>query len=299
MSLFQRLSRAIDTLSHVHLDERSQYGAFGENYAAQVITKKEGTFWIANPIIPHPSKPGFTRESDFLVYTQGNVFCIEIKHYKGKIFPKDDSTIIQEKMGNYGEGIFTNEHPNPLKKTKNFIYHLKNYVGQIEPRFQRLHIYAVAAFSEEADISAIHSFDDGMIYISELQRFFEHHRNPQFAQRPSLWIMNAMRRIPTWDLIQTTDNEWINGFFMTNELVYKGTDRRMHSLPYAKINSVSWQRKGLFSAYDEMTISFTDGKQEKLNSVNGSIWLQRIGEKKYFKLRNVNKLIVGVANKFI
>lgn len=68
-------------------------------------------------------------ESDFLIYTQGNLFCVEIKRYKGRLYypprervgqissPRgplshpplqgfDDSIIIQEKVGNYGEGIF-------------------------------------------------------------------------------------------------------------------------------------------------------------------------------------------------
>jgi hypothetical protein len=104
-------------------------GALGEQYAAQIIYDSEGS-WIRNPIIPHPTKPGFTLEADFLVYTRGNLFCVEIKNYKGRISyaPKyravqveqrgifgsryvpqtvidgyDDSRILQEKVGNYGE----------------------------------------------------------------------------------------------------------------------------------------------------------------------------------------------------
>lgn len=325
MSLLERLTRTLDTFSHIELDDRSKVGALGEQYAAQVINEGDGSVWIPNPIIPHPTKPGYTREADFLVYTQGNLFCIEVKNYRGRIsypprYPNiqveqrgwlgqhhstqtvidgyDTSKILQEKMGKYGEGVFTKEHPNPLSKTQNFINHLKNYVGQIEPRFKRLHIIAVAGFSEQADISAIHSFDTGMIYVSEMPAFFEHHINPKFAQRPSKWIIEVMHKIPTWDVVQTTGNEWMNGILADRELVFKSTDRQNYQIPFKQIRSVTWKRKGFFSAHDEMTVQYINGTVQNMNCVNGEIRLNRIGEQQVHKLRNLNRLIVGVANKY-
>ena len=56
--------------------------------------------------------------------------------------------ILQEKVGNYGEGIFTKEYPNPLKKTRYFLHRLKDYLSTRDTRFQRLHIIPVVGFAE-------------------------------------------------------------------------------------------------------------------------------------------------------
>jgi Nuclease-related domain len=323
VSFLDRLTRAFSTLSHVELDDRAKIGALGEQYAAQVIDDSEGN-WIRNPIIPHPTKPGYTLEADFLVYTRGNLFCVEIKNYKGRISyaPKyrtvqveqrdflvsryvpqtiidgyDDSRILQEKVGNYGEAIFTKEYPNPLKKTRYFLHRLKDYLSARDARFQRLHIIPVVGFAEYADISAIHSFETGMIYVSEIPTFFERHAHPKFAKSPSPWILEGLQKVPTWDLVLTTNNEWMNGIIQGSELTFRGTDRRRYALPYMDIHAISLQRTGFFSAYDQMTVQYTNGSTKVFHSVGGEIHLQRVGERQVHQLRNVNRIVVGVANK--
>lgn len=323
MAFFDRLTRAFSTLSHVELDDRAKIGALGEQYAAQVIHEGEGS-WVRNPIIPHPTKPGYMLETDFLVYTKGNLFCIEIKNYKGRISyaPRyrtaqvgqrgffgsqyvvqnafdgyDESRILQEKMGNYGEGTFTKEYPNPLKKTKNYIHHLKNYLSTIDGRFQRLYIIPVVGFADHTDIRPIHSFEKGMVYVSEIPTFFEGHVHPKFATNPSPWIIEGLRKLPTWDLILTTNNEWMNGIIQGRELTFRGVDGRMYALPYAAIHSISLQRTGFFSAYDQMTVHYMNGGTQVFQCVSGEIHLRRIGEQQVHQLRNVNSIIVGVANK--
>jgi len=325
MSFLDRLTRAFSTLSQVELDDRSRIGALGEQYAAQVIHDGEG-YWIHNPIIPHPTKPGYTLETDFLVYTRGNLFCVEIKSYKGRIsyvpqyrtmqaeqrswfdgrsLPQtvfagsDDSRIVQEKVGNYGEGIFTKEHPNPLKKTRYFVHRLKDYLGQRDARFQRLHIIPVVGFADHTDISAIRSFETGMISVSELPAFFERHTHPKFAAAPSSWILAGVRSLPTWDLLLTTNNEWINGIIQDRDLTFRGTDGRWYALPYATIQAISLQRARIFSSHDQMRVQYTNGSTHVFECVSGDIHLQRVGERQVHHLRNVNRIIVGVANKFV
>lgn len=324
MSFLDRLTRAFSTLSRVELDDRAKIGALGEQYAARLIDDSEGS-WIRNPIIPHPTKPGYTLEADFLVYTRGNLFCVEIKNYKGRIsyvpkyrtvqveqrglfgsrfVPKtvidgyDESRILQEKVGNYGEGVFTKEYPNPLKKTRYFLHRLKDYLSTRVARFQRLHIIPVVGFAEHADISAIHSFETGMIYVSEIPAFFERHAHPKFANSPSPLILAGLQKVPTWDLILTTNNEWMNGIIRESELAFRGTDGHWHALPYASIHAISLQRTGLFSAHDQLTVQYTNGSAQVFHSVGGEIHLQRVGERQVHQLRNVNRVIVGVANKF-
>lgn len=325
MSFLDRLTRAFSTLSQVELDDRSRFGALGEQYAAQVIHDGE-SFWIHNPIIPHPTKPGYTLETDFLVYTRGNLFCVEIKTYKGRLsYPPryrtvsieqrgwrglravpqtardgyDDTRIVQEKVGNYGEGIFTTEHPNPLKKTRYFVHRLKDYLSKRETRFQRLHIIPVVGFADQTDISAIRSFETGMISVSELPAFFDRHTHPKFARNPSPWILEGLRWIPTWDLILTTKNEWINGIIQDRDLTFRGTDGRWYALPYATIQAITLHRTGLFSAHDQMTVQYTNGTTQVFQCAEGDIHLQRVGEQKVHHLRNVNRIIVGVANKIM
>jgi len=84
MSLFQRITRAFHTLSTIELDQQSRFGALGEFYAEQVLDDGQA-ICINNPIVPHPTKPDLFLESDFLIYTQGSLFCVEIKNYKGRI----------------------------------------------------------------------------------------------------------------------------------------------------------------------------------------------------------------------
>lgn len=73
MSLFQWITRAFHTLSTIELDEQSRFGALGELYTEQILDDGQAVC-IANHIIPHPTKAGLFLESDFLIYTQGNLF---------------------------------------------------------------------------------------------------------------------------------------------------------------------------------------------------------------------------------
>jgi hypothetical protein len=50
--------------------------------------------------------------------------------------------------------------------------------------------------------------------------------------------------VPTWDLILTTNNEWMNGLIQDCELTFRGADGRWYALPYATIHAISLQRTG-------------------------------------------------------
>lgn len=320
MSLFQRITRAFHTLSTIELDEQSRFGALGELYAEQILDDGQA-ICVNNPIVPHPTKPGLFLESDFLIYTWGSLFCVEIKHYKGRLFYPtrervgqvsptrgrlsrpplqsfDDSIIIQEKVGNYGEGIFLKEHRNPLKKTRYFIHHLKDYLCTIDARCKKVFIIPIVGFSELADISAIYDFEAGMISTSQLPTFFERHSGPAAASPPPSWLRGALYRVPTWDLILTTRHEWINGVITDRELLFQGTDRHSYHLPYRTLHTVTLQRGGLFSAADQLTITDVRGHVSSYRSVGGEVHLRRFGgEFQTHQLRNVSQIVVGIANK--
>ncbi|GER86451.1 hypothetical protein KDW_06130 [Dictyobacter vulcani] len=52
------------------------------------------------------------------------------------------------------------------------------------------------------------------------------------------------------------------------------------------------------SAYDEMTITYLDDKSQSFHCAGGEIHLNRFqGERQTHKLRNINQILIGIANK--
>lgn len=304
MSLIQRVTRAFQTFSTIELDEQSRFGALGEWYAERILDDDQG-MCLTNPIIPHPSKPGLFLESDFLLFAQGNLFCVEIKTYRGRIsYPPvpgvgfDESRILQEKVGNYGEALFAKEHRNPLKKTKYVLHHLKEYLCKIDPRCRKLYIYPVVGFSELADIRAIYNFEAGMISTAHIPAFIEHHRDPTKPVQPPPWLRHVFSQIPTWDRIITTRGEWINGVLLDKDLVFQSPERHVCRLPYQNLDRVALQRSGWLSAYDQLTVTYLGGQTASFKSVKGELHLRRFGnELQTHQLRNVSHILPGVANK--
>jgi hypothetical protein len=110
MSVLRRVSRASRALSRPQLDERTYFGAQGEEYASSVLDEQDIPSRVTNPIVLPSHGRSHTLESDLLVYTRGNLFCIEIKYYKGRIsYPSESANtqrtpdLIQKKTGKYGE----------------------------------------------------------------------------------------------------------------------------------------------------------------------------------------------------
>jgi hypothetical protein len=232
MSMSQRLTRAFQALSTVELDGQSRFGALGELNMQQVL-RDEQLLYVINPIVPVPGKPGRFNESDFLIYAYGNLFCVEIKNWRGRVYyqptsnmvygtsfngpptPRqtntgyDTSHVVQEKWGRYGEGPFINIHENPLRKTERFIGRLKRYLCDIDYRFKTYYIRAAVGFSDMADtdISAIYNFDEGIMRTSELASFFERYGRPNAPSQPPTWLLSAFYRMPTWDVVVTKQNE--------------------------------------------------------------------------------------------
>lgn len=325
MALLQRLLRAFNTLSSAEADDRTRFGALGEEYAGKIIDHEQGTFSVSNPIIPHPTRPGLFLEGDFLVYTQGNLFSVEIKNYKGRIsYPQrlrevitkkrwllffsrtivqqipdgyDDSKILQEKPGKYGEGTFVKEHSNPLKKNRYFIHHLKQYLTRIDPRFKNLYIIPVVGFGDYADISEIYSFEQGLIEIKAIPTFFDKHANPRFNGYIPDWIFDGLQRIPTWDKVLTNTDQLINGILEDEILTFTDTDKKQHKIPYSMIDTVNISRKAGLAEYDDVLIVFVGGKKQRFTSVKGIVRLEHFGDHQSHELRHLKKIIVGVANK--
>lgn len=305
-NFFWRLTRVLDTLQPVQLDERSIVGDRAEIYAEQIIKQfvnREGGVYLRSPLIP-ASRGNWEAESDFLVYTKGKLFCVEIKSLKGTISYRpgangyDKSKIVYEKRGNYGEYIPPKYYDNPLRKTQLFINDLRKYIVYIDRRFQRFPIIPVVGFTWQSDIVSIHDWKTGMIYIDELPQFFEYYKDHKFAQQPSRWVIDTiLNKIPTWDWVVTTRGELMGGELANDHLTFQGADGKLRNLPYSTIRYICWHR-GAFSSYDQMIVYYTDGTSEPFQCVRGVVYLDRGQSHHTHKLRNLKKLIVGRANKY-
>ncbi|GCF10066.1 nuclease-related domain-containing protein [Dictyobacter arantiisoli] len=325
MFTMKRLVRAFDGMSTVKLAGKDRGGEQGEDDAELIIRAGGQGCYMRNPILPHPRKPGFFLESDFLVYAHGALFCVEIKNYRGRVYYPtrthtiyvkkgwfifkrtvaqtvvdgyDYSKVIQEKSGYNGEGITTREQPNPLTKTQNIVDDLQRFLPRVDTHFQGVPIYPVLGFSEKTDISAIYDFKAGIIHISELPKFFAAHGNGTPSKAQVQRMQQALNLLPTWDRIWTTNNEMFYGTITDRDFTFKDINNRTYTLPYQQIQSIELKRDGAFSAYDDLTVFYSNGKKQAFRCTGGEIHLDRFqGEKQIHRLRNVTRIVAGIANK--
>jgi len=324
--MLDRLFRTIDTFSNEEQDGVERGGMLGEEYAESLIDDGQNGCYLRNPIIPHPKKPGIFFETDFLVYMRGILFCVEIKNFRGKVYyparyrtvfvekgwfifkrrvPQvvidgyDYSKMIQEKGGQGGGSITRRELPNPYLKTQKYIQDLRRYLcSRIDPRLGTLPIYPVVGFLEKADISSIYNFDAGIMYTSQLRHFFEKYSHPTIARSPDPWIQQCLHRLPTWDRILTSQNKGTYGVIADSNLNFQAYDGHWYSLPYAHLSCIEVRRSARSSAYDEAIVTYVNGATESLQIVDGTIRMNRFkGEQHVHALRNIHKVVVGIANK--
>lgn len=319
MSFINRITRAVDSFNEISNDEVTNFGMAGEQEARRFIEEEDG-LTLHNPIIPHPRDKNKFLEMDSIIYNKGNVYCIEIKNYKGKItfipayeefqekvkflffFTRtitkkiqtgwDDSRISKEKEGNYGEGVFYEEYPNPMKKTKYFIKNLKNYLSNKNNMFGKVFIKPIVAFNREnADISSIHSFEKGYIYIDEIHALIEENSNG--SNRNLQWIRNGLIGLSTWDTIITSSNEEIYGVIKDSYLDVCTLNNDKVKLNYKDIKSIKIERNGIFSKEDRLFIKFTDNTENEYKNIRGNIILNKFGNLQEHKISNINFVNVG------
>lgn len=305
-------------------DERSQLGNEAEEYALQIIKARSEVTFLRGPMMIFPS--GGFKELDFLVYTGGTLFCIEVKNWLGTVSyaPRYRTTmgqrgpqqiidgfdytkmVHQRRAGKNGEPGAIREYKNLLEKTKLFISDLKEYVGRVEPRFRTLMIIPVVAFTHRAEISAVQNFQAGIISLAELQDFFNYSirlYNP-LGMPPMQWISDIIQyRIPKWDLMLTAKNSLVHGV-LRGTCLFTDTDGRDYSLPpYSTIRSIVWQKTVVPSyigrSVYEMTVRYINGAVQVYNCLGGKVYLSPIpGDlPQEYDIQQLQHLIVGIANK--
>lgn len=309
MSFSSRFKRVFQALANRSLDEATSFGINGE-LDVQGRLVADGSFCVFNRVVPNPDKLGRVLEIDAIVFTGGSLFCVEVKHFKGKVsfvpitkhkegfwgwlglnnevVGYDKKRIVKEKDGNHGEGTFYTEFKNPLGSTKYFISSLKKY----NRKFERLYFHPVVSFVDgDVDISNTHSMSDGIVYASELLHFFGT-RSGRSLPIPHDEVLNELSMLPTWDKVKTRTGE--EHFGILGECL---TCRTLTGLEY-KINwkeiaSVRISREGGFSDCDCVYIRYQSGAIEQYAVADGCISLGRFGRIDRHLFRNISAVVVG------
>jgi hypothetical protein len=274
MALWDRVTRLMASFAQNRMDERTLVGVLGEEHATEIIQNLNPPSHVTNAVIP--ARSGYRPcETDHIVYLGGTVFVVEVKNYKGKLTWADTArkNLLQSKTGRYGEFIEPKLCKNPVLQARGFIHPAKEYLSRADRRFERLRIEPVGAFTRNADIDAIRSFEDGVVYIEDLPELFTRRRNDRFADRPSTWIVQGLAALPRLDVVRTREGQLFRGFFQGQHLEYRGTDRREYGWEWARIGWVYLERAGMFSSHDKVVVQLRAGQRVESEAVQGVVSL--------------------------
>jgi hypothetical protein len=300
MSILRRFVRYFQAQREPRLGEGDRVGIAGELYADQFLTAPNIVSYVRNPVLPHPNDSHLVLETDFVVYASGNLFCLEIKNYKGRISYADPqhSRIIQQKEGRYGESIEPKIHHNPLRQTRRFIFHLKSYLStHVDRQFAKLYITPVAAFvrNPDTDISAVRDSREALIYVDEISEFFLCNGNRNFSDRPSHWIVQGLHQLPRPDVVVTIAGDVFRCFIHEHEFVFKVETGQRMALPYRQLHDIRLKRSGSFSDFDRVVVTLKDGQQQRYASIGGIVQFRTLQGKDMSEyIRNIVSITPGV-----
>jgi hypothetical protein len=145
------------------------------------------------------------------------------------------------------------------------------------------------------DISAIHSLDNGMLYVAEIPTFMARRAGAVSAASPPRWILDGLAQVPTWDRVQTTRGEWINGVITDEAFVFEDPEIGQCGVLYAEILEIGLSRSGWLSDWDDLTVTRTGGRVQHGRCAGGEVHLNRFGQLQHHRLRNVRRIVPSLA----
>lgn len=274
MALWDRLFRLLSNFGQQQLDPRILAGVQGEEYATEIIRSTNPHCHVPNAIAPSVHPGGWVCETDHIVLSEGTIFVVEVKNYKGRLLWADDkrSNLLQIKSGRYGESIAPKRLKNPAHQARGFVHPAKQYLARAcDRRFEHLRIEAVGAFTRNGDISAIHSFEDGLVYVDELPALFSMRRNERFANRPSEWIVTGLEALPRLDVVRTAEGHHFRGFLQGSHLQYRGPEQQEYGWEWRQIEWIYLERSGVFSSHDKVILQLRSGRRVESQAVQGIV----------------------------
>jgi len=265
--VYETLLRTLEFISTRNIDDVSVFGLIGEQHFAQIIAPD---YVRANPIVPHPDRDTRPKlmdhylEADFLLYTRGVLFCIEIKRWRGTVayvpgcgsldrcpvFPEGpcsrraERCLLQirppkgERVHRRGsprddEKVY---HRSPLDKTT-FIRGMKKYLARPDI-FDRVPIKVIALFDKEANIDDIVRADGHIGAFMDYADMFARHGMTDDVACPAS-IREQLERLPTWDWMYNYhgDTEPMKGILVGTRMRVIA-DGRLVTIPYREIQTI-------------------------------------------------------------
>jgi hypothetical protein len=273
VAFLRRIVRSLEARFHTHsLSPRDLAGIAGEADALQYLSDAIVTAWRANPLVPDPRNPGKQREGDILVYAGGNLYAIEVKNFSGRLQYVDSERrqLLQEKFGRDGRTLYQKIHRNPWFQANSFVGPLKAHLTRLDRRFERLFFFPAAAYVGACDVSAIYDFEKGVMRAEELPAFFRSKVHPKFGDRTTQWIIDGIQRVPTHDLVMTTDGQAFRGRFIDPALRFKTVLGSVWEIRFAEMQRALLTRTS-FSDHDDMTVWYRDGRRQPFMVAAGAV----------------------------
>ncbi|WP_456397601.1 nuclease-related domain-containing protein [Desulfurobacterium sp.] len=316
MNIFRKLIRYFDFSMPPGKSFLSRYGEAAENFLRNILSKS-GYLYYFNKLVPDRKKCKFYGEIDAVIYGEGNIYCVEVKRYKGVIaFPQKVKVITKKSLIfkreikmeseeiDYSKiAVYRNardyeelraSYPNPMLKTKFLTRKLKEYLIGKDKRFLKVPFIPVVVFCDgDSDISQIHSFDKGFIYISEILNFIKFHKNKKFAKIYQSWIKDGIESLPTWDYIKNTEEEWIHGELVGDEFSCRTREGTTYRIPYCDVRAIFVHD---FDSYYLLVIKKLDGGSEEIFATKGKVKINNFDSILEFSLKHIKEIYVGRKN---
>ncbi len=274
-------------LHNIDPDEKHIFGRGGEAYIKELLIKNKYKIYC-NRIIENHRKKSHFLESDIILNKGNSIFVIEIKRMKGRIF-RTDRGLIQEKIPALNP-FLKKLNPyeartikNPKDQAKHFTTALKKNLVQRDRRFLAVRFIPVAVFSNEADISDIYSFEDGIIYFSDLINFIE--KNSSDNTSPD-WIDGDLKSLKGFDILINRNEREIMGIIVDSDFICT-TKEEERKVSFRDIKNIKVKRGNIFSTYDNIIILLKSGEVLDLNCRSSTIRLNTFSSVQTHFLRNL------------
>jgi len=279
------------SLKNINPDTKHIFGQKAELYVKNMLLQLNKPIFT-NKILEHPKLKSRYIESDIILIWGNFVFCIEVKRLKGKIFASRNG-IIQENYRPFTrryQGYRAKTIKNPQKQSELFAKTLKRHLVNKDKRFLGVKFIPVAVFSHEADISEIHSLDDGILYIDELIEFIKTKAKNSYKEYE--WIEKAIESLKGFDILINKNNLSIVGL-VENEKFECTSKQGIFKIEISKIKQITVKRSSVFSVSDKIEINFKDGNKMSVLCYEGCIVLNAFSSIQKHFLRNIKKIYIN------
>ena len=274
------------------MDEKHIFGRKGEVFVRDMLTKNNYRVYC-NRILKDGEVPGLL-EADIILCRDKTIFVIEIKRMKGKIF-KTNEGLIQEKipyLNPFLKGFKPYEArkiKDPRNQVKRFTMALKKNLIQKDSRFLTIKFTPVVVFSNEADISDIYSFEEGIIYFSDLLNFIEKNSDSKACLN---WIENGLKTLKGYDIIINRANNEIIGMIIDSDFVCVTRENNKKTISFREIKGIKIKKRSIFSSYVNLDIHKKNGKILNLDCYKPTIKLNTFSSIQTYCIKNLTEVKV-------